>query len=175
MAARARTSICPIWCRSFRLAPARSSIGTTGGTFSYTLSVANMPPHTHYIEQTPHSHSAYQNAHSHGIATGGHSHGVSDPGHAHSVPGVLVGGGAGLGFGSNYSQTGTAGTTASGTGISIQAVGNLGGNTDAQQPGVGVNANYANINNNATDSVGSGAAISIVPPFIALNFIIRFQ
>ena len=163
----------PNLVQNFPLGAGANPVGTTGGTFSYTLSVANMPPHAHPIEQTPHSHSAYQNAHSHNIATGGHNHALHDNGHAHSVPGVLVGGGAGLGFGSNYSQTGTAGTTASGTGITIDAVGNLGGNTDTQQPGVGVNANYANINGNATDSVGSGAAISIVPPFIAINFIIR--
>ena len=64
----------PNLVQNFPLGAGANPIGTTGGTFSYTLSVANMPPHTHYIEQTPHSHSAYQNAHSHVIATGGHNH-----------------------------------------------------------------------------------------------------
>ena len=46
-------------------------------------------------------------------------------------------------------------STAGDLGGNTDTAGNLGGNTDTQQPGVGVNANYANINNNATDNVGS--------------------
>jgi microcystin-dependent protein len=161
----------PNLVQNFPLGAGANPIGTTGGTFNYTLSVANMPPHTHPIEQTPHSHSAYQNAHSHVIATGGHNHPLHDPVHTHTY--ATLGGGVNIqpGSGGNMSNTGTTGGAVSG--VTIDPVGNLGGNTDTQTPGVGVNANYANINNNATDSVGSGAAISIVPPFIAINFIIR--
>ena len=116
-------------------------------------------------------HTDEQNAHSHGITTGGHNHALHDPSHTHTY--ATLGGGVNIQPGSGGNMSNTGNTGASGTGITIDAVGNLGGNTDTQQPGVGVNANYANINNNATDSVGSGAAFNIVPPYIAINFIIR--
>ena len=162
----------PNLVQNFPLGAGTNPIGTAGGTFSYTLSVANMPPHAHPIEQTPHSHTAYQNAHNHTIVTGNHAHGGGS--HSHGSNLVKQGAGsAGLSPGGGFSISGSGNTdTAS---IVTDTAGDLGGYTDTQTPGVGVNANYANINNNATDSVGSGAAISIVPPFIAINFIIRFQ
>ena len=54
----------------------------------------------------------------------------------------------------NTGRTGAAGNL----GVNTDTTASLGGNTDTQQPGVGVNANYANINNNATDNAGGGAA-----------------
>ena len=147
-------------------------LGQTGGEATHTLSWNERPPHAHSIEQTPHSHSAQQNAHSHVIATGGHNHALHDNGHTHTY--ATLGGGVNIqpGSGGNMSNTGNTGL--SGTGITIDGVGNLGGNTDTQQPGVGVNANYANINNNATDNAGGGAAHNNLPPFLQINFIIRY-
>ena len=165
----------PNLVQNFPLGAGANPIGTTGGTFSYTLSVANMPPHTHYIEQTPHSHNAYQSAHSHGITTGGHSHNIHTGSHSHGLDHQVMTsqGGANGGGGTPWAIITVRTDTAGDLGGYTDGAGNLGGSTDAQTPGVAVNANYANINNNATDSVGSGAAISIVPPFIAMNFIIR--
>ncbi len=48
--------------------------GATGGTTSYTISVANMPVHSHGVNDGGHNH--YVN-------DPGHAHGVNDPGHAH--------------------------------------------------------------------------------------------
>ena len=170
MAVRARTSICPTWCRTFRLAPRESdwlnrrhvqlhafrrqhaapcAFDRTDAAQPQRLPERSQPRHRH---RRPFARHPRYWSHAHFATLGG---GVERPGGGGTLPSE------------------SRAHRASGTRHPIDAVGNLGGNTDTQQPGVGVNANYANINNNATDSVGSGAAISIVPPFIAINFIIR--
>ena len=136
-----------------------------------------MPPHSHPIEQTPHGHTAQQNAHNHGITTGDHAHGITTGNHSHSIPYNLVDTGlSGMtSGGSSFGLRGGQNTNAVGNlGGNTDTAGNLGGFTDTQAPGVGVNAAYANINNNATDNAGGGAGHNTVPPYIALNFIIRF-
>ena len=145
-----------------------NGLGSAAGSYSYTLDVAHLPPHAHPIEQTPHGHNTVDPGHNHGDP--GHTHSVSDTGHVHG--GVIVPGGQyslGIAGGINIAQGNTA---AGGGGISLYAAG-----TGIQPAGTGVSVTnqYANINNNATDYVGSGAAMSIVPSYVALNFIIRYQ
>ena len=47
------------------------------------------------------------------------------------------------------------------------------GPLDTQQPAVGVNPNGTSLS--TTQALGSGSAMSIVPSYVAVNFIIRFQ
>jgi microcystin-dependent protein len=147
------------------------ALAGAGGEATHVLTVAELAAHPHPITDVAHSHTAQQNAHAHGIATGGHSHGVNDPGHTHTY--ATLGGGVNIQAGSGGNMTNTANTGASGTGISIQAVGNLGGNTDTQQPGVSVNASGTGLS--TTQNAGGDAAHNNLPPYLAINFIIRYQ
>jgi microcystin-dependent protein len=93
-------------------------VGAAGGSQNVTLSVGNLPSHTH------------------GVSDSGHTHGYSDPTHSHSysfqTPSFASQYGAGgLGAANNSSATGGS-TGASGvnivisnavTGITIQATG----------------------------------------------------
>jgi microcystin-dependent protein len=133
-------------------ANASNPVGQTGGTFSYTIALANMPSHahpitvanpqhyhtipawththtaysdvhTHYVYQDVHAHTVANSPHSHNIVTGNHAHGIATGGHSHG--GVVTGLQGGL----------PGGPIAGGAGGNLiygntAAVGNLGGNTD---------------------------------------------
>jgi microcystin-dependent protein len=149
------------------------ALGATGGEAAHALTWNETGAHYHNVPDPTHTHGAYQNAHSHGIATGGHSHTISTGAHAHSgvvvgltTPGAIAGGAGGNVLVGNTSTAGDLGGSTS-------AVGNLGGNTDTQQPGVGVNAAATGIS--TTDTQGGGAPHNTTPPYVALNFIIRYQ
>lgn len=90
-----------------------------GGVNSYALTTANMPIHSHQVNDPGHAHN---------VSDGGHGHGLSDPGHGHTLPNlgsVQAGGdngGAQCPVATGYSSgRGQAGTNPSGTGISIYA------------------------------------------------------
>jgi microcystin-dependent protein len=132
--------------------------GATGGTTSYTLSVANMPVHNHGISDPGHNH---------GVNDPGHAHGVNDPGHAHSYISPQFPSG-----GSNSYQNGPQNTTwraeninwattsASGTGISIAGSGT----------GIWLNGSGTGI---SVQNAGSGAALTIIPPYYALCYVMK--
>ncbi len=132
--------------------------GATGGSTSYTLSVANLPAHSHAVTDFGHVH---------GIFDPGHVHGVNDAVHSHSVSitgRTATAGNAGQGYfgpsggGSNGEQI--WGTSGSSTGISIQgAASNISVNTAAS------NITIAN--------TGSGTALSITPPYYALCYVMK--
>ena len=99
-------------------------------------------------------------AHNHAITDPGHNHGVTDPGHAHPVaPGINANGylfdvsSGGTGYGTGPSQKNTATTTGS------------------QVTGVSINTNTTGI---STQNAGGGSSVTIVPPTLAINHIIRF-
>ena len=95
-------------------ANASNPVGQTGGTFSYTIALANMPSHahpitvanpahyhpipawththtaysdvhTHYVYQDVHAHTVANSPHSHNIVTGGHGHNIHTGGHSHGL------------------------------------------------------------------------------------------
>jgi microcystin-dependent protein len=144
-----------------------NALGSAAGSYSYTISLANLPSHAHQIVDVAHNHGVNQSPHGHGDP--GHVHGVNDPTHTHVVPGVALGGGVNIQPGSGFNQTGNVGTTASGAGISIQAAG-----TGIQAANANVSLNASGTGLSTTQAVGSGAAMSIIPSYVALNYIIRY-
>lgn len=150
---------------------ATNVLASIGGFLSQTLTAANLPSHTHTITQVAHGHTATQPAHIH--PDPGHSHGVNDNQHAHGSNLVKQGAGtAGLTPGGVFPIAGSGNTDPAPTGIGIQAAA-----TNLQAAGgdaVTVNATTPS-GPTVTGPVGSGTPITTVPPFLAINFIIRYQ
>jgi len=137
-----------------------SAPGAVGGTFTYTLSQANMPVH---------SHTVFDGGHSHAVADGGHGHGISDNGHAHSIPNGGVGqagadnGGVTAISGPNgYGSRGAQNTNVSGTGIGIL---NSGSNIGIYGSGTGISLGNA----------GSGAPFTVIPQYYALAYVMKIS
>jgi microcystin-dependent protein len=143
------------------------AVGSTqAGSFAAHIHPVSDPGHTHGASAT-----AWQAAHSHAIATNAHSHGVNDPGHSHSANSQGL-------ENTNLQQGGPydiwfypGNTGVSGTGISIAAAGNIGGNTDAQQPAVTVSPTIAAATTNET--IGSTGGAETVPQNMALIYVVK--
>jgi microcystin-dependent protein len=152
-----------------RMPMGAGTLAATGGAANVTLSTAQLPAHSHTITQVAHAHTASQPAHTH--PDPGHAHSISDPGHAHG--GVIVPGGQfSLGVSGGVLIGGPANTAGGATGIT----GTNGAVTGLQAAGadaVTVNATTPT-GPTATGSVGSGAAVPTVPPYLTVNFIIKF-
>ena len=151
---------------------AGNALGTSGGTTTITLDATMIPAHTHAASQPAHSHAATQAAHAHAIATGGHSHVIHTGSHSHTIgSGVIAG--SGLTNGGVNLQVGTSSTSTAGDlGGNTDTAGNLGGNTDTQAPAITVPTATPAIT--VAANTGGGAAHNNMPPWLAINFIIRF-
>jgi microcystin-dependent protein len=120
------------------------NLADVGGEENHQLSIAELAVHTHL--QTAHNHS--QNSHSH-----------TDSGHQHTTQlyqrtDVTIGGGSGA---ANISAVGTSSPVASSIGAAAIAA------------ATATNVAVAAVNQNT----GSGTGHNTVPPFLALNYIIK--
>ncbi|MCI3206572.1 MULTISPECIES: hypothetical protein [Pandoraea] len=124
----------------------------TGGNANITLSMAQMPQHSHVVNDPGHKHP---------LVDGGHNHAIQDPGHVH---GFLRGAaGANAPGGSGWSDSDYGGPIQ----VNTNKVG-----TDISIVGSGSNISMNNAVSGITlQSSGNGAAIDIRPPFYALCFI----
>jgi microcystin-dependent protein len=147
-------------------------LGSGGGAFPVTLATANLPVHAHPITDVGHTHGASQPAHVH--PDPGHTHGVSasqDP-HSHGLDhtplteNVGGNGGAASGWGFNPTRTDSQQPAVHVT-INAAATG-----LQAAQPAITVTPSGTGLS--TTQNVGSGTPFNVVPPFVAVNFIIRF-
>ena len=145
--------------------------GGAGGTFAYTIATANLPSHAHPIVDVAHTHGASQPAHVHPDPGHAHSASASQPAHNHTVSGTIVAGG-GLTPGGAADSIGTTTTSSAQPGISV-TVNAAATNLQPAQPAITVNASGTNLS--TTAAVGSGTPLSVVPPFNAINFVIRYQ
>jgi microcystin-dependent protein len=148
--------------------PCSTTIGAAGGAGSFAIAVGNLPPHQHLVPA--HTHTFSDPGHNH--SQSGHAHGLSDPGHAHSYNQWTTGGGIAVNGAATYYQQNSAQTTgASGTGITMAAaVANI--NAAGTGASVVSNGPWAT---DASWGQGSGAAISLYPPYMGFNFIIRYN
>ena len=147
------------------------ALAATGGEAAHTLVAAEMPSHTHAFTGTSHGHTINDPPHTHGLTQSPHNHTLSDPTHAHSLP---VGGITPSGYtyqaGGGNAQATSGGTGAAATGISIAAA-NANVGINAATTGVTAQAATAGGTN---ASAGSDGAHNNMPPFLGVNFIIRY-
>jgi microcystin-dependent protein len=145
------------------------TLAATGGEATHVLTAAEMPAHPHPIVDVTHAHTAQQNPHSHNASQGAHSHNASQDAHSHggvTVPGAVNS----LGQAGYNTQTGRTDTQQPAVHIDVQQPPVF---IDTQQPAVSVNASGTGLS--TTQSAGGGAAHNNLPPFLAINFIVRYQ
>jgi len=179
------------------------ALGATGGNATTTLSVANLAVHSHnlYLSHThdtdaTHGHGFTQGAHHHQISGLSHGHTVSNTSHAHGANSLDPGAyGAfwGNGSGNNYkigtsatggidagrmNATGNSSLPSAVADSSLSGTYNTGSNiTDSSSS---VNTGSGTITSStsllgplATDETGSATPFSNLPPYLALNKIIK--
>jgi len=134
---------------------ARAVGSKQAGSFASHIHGVSDPGHGHTLTDPGHAHSASQPV---------HTHGVNDPGHSHSQT-VSATPGAGFAFGTG--NVANASTGSSGTGISLGAVGDLGGSTNNQQPSISlVNATTGLV-------IGATGGAETVPQNFAMIYVIK--
>ncbi|CAM2165589.1 hypothetical protein BC2230_180059 [Burkholderia cepacia] len=163
--------------------------GAAGGSTAVALAVANLPAHSHQVQDGGHSHHASWD-HAHGINDGGHSHGVYQTPHGHGVNDGGHNHAVGMGSDSAFAtQIGRAygpdngryfnvWTDVSGSNISIQA-----SNAQIGIVGSGANVSVQNFHteldtqpastNISIAPTGSGTAFNVQNPYVALFKIVR--
>ncbi|MCI1046916.1 hypothetical protein [Caballeronia zhejiangensis] len=137
--------------------------GAVGGTTSYALSVANMPSHTHGVNDPGHAHGVYDPGHAHGVADYGHNHNNGGYSRLLRAPygGSLTGSDTnGSGSEQAVGAGDSADIVASGSNIGIYGAGTGIGIYGA---GTGIYLSYT----------GSGAAFTVIPPYYALCYVMK--
>jgi microcystin-dependent protein len=155
----------PNMVQRFPLGAGTNQPGATGGSFSFTIGVANLPSHAHAITDVTHNHGINQTAHSH--PDGGHSHGASQDPHSHTVGGTTGPAGLGAAAGSGATLV-TATTSTAQPNVTVAA---SGANIGAQNASITLNPSGTGLS--TTQPTGSGTPMTIVPQWVALNYVIR--
>lgn len=147
-----------------------ATTGSAGGAETVVISGAQLPYHTHGVNDPTHAHSVYDPGHNHAHSDPGHAHSIADPGHAHgyTAPGTAAEN-AGSFFAGLSTQAAT--TAASGTGIGIYAaltgLANVASGTGIgiYGAGTGISLAYA----------GASTAFSMMQPSLVTTKMIRWQ
>jgi microcystin-dependent protein len=126
-----------------------SSIGTTGGSATKTLSTNEIPAHTHTGTTDE---------------DGSHTHGVTDPGHTHAhtsgylIPGLHTGTSDGMDDTQNEPNV-----------LNTPNAMSISSNTT----GITVNSAGAHTHDFTTSSTGGGGSFSLLNPYMVMNYIIK--
>jgi microcystin-dependent protein len=152
------------------------TLAATGGEATHVLTVAELAAHPHAIADVAHTHGASQPAHVH--PDPGHGHPGSTAGdsgqHAHGsnlMKFVGLGGTLGVGVAPNNVSEGNT-DPSNAPGVTVNIAGAVTG-LQASQPAITVAASGTNLS--TTQNAGGGAAHNNLPPYLSINFIVRYQ
>lgn len=151
------------------------TLAATGGEATHLLTAAEIPAHAHPITDVAHNHGVNQSPHAHGDP--GHTHGASagDSGaHVHGANLMrFVGAGGTFGVGSapfNVLPGNTDAANAPGVNVTVNAAG-----TGLQAANANISLNASGTGLSTTRNTGGGGAHNNLPPFLSINFIVRYQ
>ncbi len=122
-------------------------LASTGGNTTITLSLGNLPTHSHTVNDPGHTHT---------ITDAGHTHNITDPGHAHTS--IVAQSNTTSGTDSGGETAGSTNTAT--TGITINSA----------MTGITVNSATTGV---TTNNTGSGTPFSSISPYAAVQWCVK--
>jgi microcystin-dependent protein len=135
-------------------------LGEAGGSKTLSIGVTNLPAHDHAIDHNHAEVSSSTDSHSHSGTTasaGSHTHSYQDSG------------------ASNASVSSGSTSTVADNGFVSRSTGSAGSHTHSFSTSTDSHSHTVNLPNfvGTSGSTGSGTALPSLPPYIALNYIIK--
>jgi microcystin-dependent protein len=148
------------------------ALAGTGGEANHVLTVSELAAHPHPITDVAHNHGVNQSPHNHGDPS--HNHGASGSQDAHShglTQSVIVTSGSGATPGGSAFSAGSPRTDTQQPNVYVSVAGAY---TGIQAANANVSLNASGTGLSTTQNAGGGAGHNNLPPFLGINFIIKF-
>ena len=150
-------------------------VGGTGGVVSVALSSSHLPVHAHSFSGTSSTHSGHQHAQSGTFSLSSGSASSSGSGHSHSanIYRYTAGRNYNTSGGGSLERVSTLSESTTGIGMSGGTHSHSVSGSTTISGSTGLAGAHNHTYSGTTSNAGSGSAFSTLPPFVAVNHIIR--